>query len=61
MRCLYDVDPSLCGREMDAARTEYETAMNKCIFDSFLLAKTNFKSIKELGKKEKKFFYLLIF
>jgi hypothetical protein len=49
MSSLYDVDPAICGQEMDIARSDYEFVMNKCIFDANILNRTNFKSLKILG------------
>jgi hypothetical protein len=42
---LYDVDPEICGREMDIARKDYELVMNKCIFDANILNRYLFVSM----------------
>ena len=58
MKSLYDVDPRVCGLEMDSARVDYEFVMNRSIFDSNLITKTNFSFFKDLGKIVL-FFFLL--
>jgi len=48
MRKLYEVDPSVCGVEMDIARADYEFAMNRAYFDANMLNRTNFNVFRAL-------------
>ena len=50
MKSLHNVDPRIFGSEIDFARSDYELVMNKSIFDSNMVSKTNFPFFKNLGK-----------
>ena len=45
---LFDIDPSVKDREMDEARQDFETCMNKIIFDANMLSSTNISSFQQL-------------
>ena len=49
MRKLYDVDPNICGTEMDVARCDYEFTMNRAYFDVNMRNKTNFNMYRALN------------
>ena len=55
MRKLYDVDPNICGTEMDVARCDYEFIMNRAYFDVNMRNKTNFNMYRALNIPQQAF------
>ena len=55
MRKLYDVDPNICGTEMDVARCDYEFTMNRAYFDVNMRNKTNFNMYRALNVPQQAF------